>query len=181
MQKLLSRAALIASAGALALSPTAMASGGKLLGGGATGGGGGGSTTTTTSGGGGGGGGGTNTGGVNDPSPAVPCATLSNLAAPVGYYSIYAALWNDVTIQSCSSGDETVQLHVTNTNHDTGTVDYDVTTTYFLKKGSNAGVVIDNDFAPFNTNYDVRFDVSDASTGAPLATASTTATTPPQK
>lgn len=180
MQKLLSRAALFASAGALALAPAAMASGGKLAGGGATGGGGGGGTTTT-SGGGGGGGGGTNTGGVNDPAPAAPCATISNATAPVGYYSIYAALWNTVTVQSCSTGDETVQLRITNTNHDTGTVDFDAIAPYLLKKGANVGVVADNDFAPFDTNYDVRYDVSDASTGAPLATASLTATTPPQK
>jgi hypothetical protein len=188
MKKLFAGAAVTASALAMALSPAAMASGGKLFGGGATGGGGGGGTTTTTTttggGGGGGGGGGINSGGVNSGSgtdaPVVPCAALSNVSAPVGYYSTWAAVWNNYAVRSCATGSESVNVSVTNTNVATGQVDYSVTVPYTLTAGQNASSVLDNDFAPFSTDYDVKVQVTDNS-GNVLATQSLAATTPPQR
>jgi hypothetical protein len=188
MQRMITGAALAASALALTVSP-AMASGGKLFGGGATGGGGT-TTTTTTSGGGGGGGtsgGGSGGGGVHDPTttttapaPAPACATLANVTAPVGYYLTYAALWNDFTVKSCSGSIHTVNIHVTNTNRLTGAVDYDVTYAYSVGALANVNGVIDNDFAPFNTDYDVRIEARDES-GNLLDSATTVATTPPPR
>lgn len=185
MKKLFTGAAVTGSALAMALSPAAMASGGKLLGGGATGGGGGGTTTTTTTttatgGGGGGGGGGTNSGGVKDTTgttaPTTSCASLTNVSAPTGYYGP-TAVWNDFSLKNCSSASENLSVRVTNTNQITGSVDYDVTIPYTLASGQGTNAVLDNDFAPYSTTYDVKITVTDAS-GNALAAASTVATTP---
>lgn len=144
----------------------------------ATGGSGGGGGGTAT-----GGGGGVNSGGVRDlTSPTitpVACGAIVSLTAPVGYYSIWAALWNTYTVRSCATtgGAQTYNVRVRNINTATGTTDYDVTTAYALVPGQNVGSVLDNDFAPFNTSYTVQVDVSDAS-GNLLTTATTAATTP---
>lgn len=123
-------------------------------------------------------------GGVCDTVPApvaAACATLTNVTAPVGYYSVYAAVWNDFTIQSCSTRSETVTVQVTETNVATGSVDYDVVYPIVLFGGQNASFVLDNDFAPFNTTYTIGYTVRDSATGTVLGTASTTATTPPPR
>ena len=133
-----------------------------------------------TAGGGGTGGGGVNKGGVNDTAPATaaPCAALGNMSAPVGYYLTYAAIWNTFTVRSCSSSTETVNVEVTETNQATGLVDYDVVFPLTLIAAQNSSMVLDNDFAPFNTTYTVGFTATDAS-GNVLATGSVVATTPP--
>lgn len=131
--------------------------------------------------GGGGGGGGVNKGGVNDtgtPTVAAPCASLVNLSAPVGYYSTFAAIWNTFTVKSCSSSTEVVNVQVTETNAATGSVDYDLTYPFSLTATQSASVVLDNDFAPFNTTYTVTMTATDAS-GNVLSTGSVSATTPP--
>ena len=169
----LARIAVLSLVVALAVAPAALARGG-----GSTSGGGG------TGGGGTGGGGGTNSGGVNDTgtsTPAPSCATLPSATAPVGYYSTWAAVWNTFTVRSCSTRNETVNVRITNGNQLTGAIDYDVTGAYVLSPGQNLSSVYDNDFAPFSTPYDVSFVATDASTGAVLATATTTATTPPAR
>ena len=119
-------------------------------------------------------------GGVCDtvPTPvAAPCVTLTSVSAPVGYYSIWAAVWNDFTLQSCSTGSESVTVEVTETNVATGSVDYSVVMPTTLVPSQNLSYVLDNDFAPFSTTYRVDYVVRDSS-GAVLASASTTATTP---
>lgn len=150
-------------------------------GGGSTSSGGGGSTSTS---GGGGGGGGTNSGGTKDTTPApapvpatVPCASLTSGSATVGYYSVYAALWNNWSMRSCADGVETVTLEVINRDVADGSIDYDVAVPYTLGAGQTAGGVYDNDFAPFSTTYDVIFRIMDAS-GSLLSTQTYSATTP---
>jgi hypothetical protein len=200
MQKLIRGAALGASVLALAVAPAAMASGGKAAGGGAVGGGGaaaGGGGGAAAGGGGGGGGGnsvgggggGGSRGGANDPitppvttptppPPTTPgCATLTSVSAPVGYYLTYAALWNDFTVKSCAPDNRSVTVSVTNTNHDTGSLDYSVSGSYAVTPGQGVSGVWDNDFAPFNTNYDVKIEVRDE-LGNLLDSSSATATTP---
>lgn len=132
------------------------------------------------SGGGGAGGGGVNKGGVNDTAPATaaPCAALGGMSAPVGYYSTFAAIWNTFTVRSCSSATESINVEVTETNQSTGLVDYDVIFPITLVAAQNSSMVLDNDFAPFNTTYTVSFTATDAS-GNVLATGSVLATTPP--
>jgi uncharacterized repeat protein (TIGR01451 family) len=122
-----------------------------------------------------------NKNGVNDLAPVVatPCAGLGGLAAPTGYYSIWAAIWNTLTVRSCSTSTETVSVEVTETNVATGLVDYDVIVPMTLIAGQNVSMVLDNDFAPFNTTYTVAMTVSDPTTGTLLATGSVSATTPP--
>jgi uncharacterized repeat protein (TIGR01451 family) len=126
------------------------------------------------------GGGGVNKGGVNDttPAPATPCATLAAVSAPVGYYSVWAAIWNTFTIRSCSSSTQTVNVRVTETNVATGSIDYDLTMPLSLLGGQNSSMVLDNDFAPFDTTYRVDMTATDAS-GNVLSTGSVLATTPP--
>jgi uncharacterized repeat protein (TIGR01451 family) len=119
-------------------------------------------------------------GGICDTVPAPVasrCAVLTNVSAPVGYYSVWAAIWNTLTVQSCSLGSEAVNIEVTETNVATGLVDYSVVWPVTLTAGQNLGMVLDNDFAPFNTTYTIAYTVRD-STGAVLTTAATTATTP---
>lgn len=119
-------------------------------------------------------------GGICDTVPApiaAPCATLTAVSAPVGYYSIWAAIWNTYTIQSCSTGSEAVTVQVQETNVATGSVDYDITYPMSLVAGQNSGIVLDNDFAAYSTTYSVTFTVRDSS-GTVLSTGSTTATTP---
>ena len=145
------------------------ASGGGTGGGGASGGGGaatGGGTATK--------------GGLKDvvAAPVVPCVSLPSVTAPVGYYSVWAALWNTYTVRSCASGPESVTVRVTDTNVATGTVDYDVSMPTTLTAGQNQNMVLDNDFAPFSTTYAVTVTVIDSS-GAVLSSASVAATTPP--
>jgi uncharacterized repeat protein (TIGR01451 family) len=119
-------------------------------------------------------------GGVCDTVPApvgTPCAVLTSVSAPVGYYLSFAAIWNTFTVQSCSTGSEAVSLQVTETNVATGSIDYDITYPLSLAPSQNLGLVLDNDFAPFNTTYDITYTVRDLS-GVVLSAASTTATTP---
>jgi len=164
MQKFTRTALTVVAVAGLALTTAApaFASGG-------TGSGGGGGTST----------GGTNKGGVKDvtPLPVVPCATLPSVTAPVGYYSVWAAVWNTVTVKSCSSSTEAVNLEVSETNVATGLVDYDMIIPMSLTAGQNIGMVLDNDFAPFDTTYTVTATVTDSS-GSVLATQSLQATTP---
>jgi uncharacterized repeat protein (TIGR01451 family) len=122
-------------------------------------------------------------GGVCDTVPtSVPnaCATLTSVSAPVGYYSVWAAVWNDFTIQSCSTGNDSVTVEVTETNQATGAVEYSVVMPTILSAGQNLSYVLDNDFAPFSTTYLIGYVVRD-SAGNVLTTASTTATTPPAR
>jgi hypothetical protein len=171
MNKLARSVLTLVAVGGIALTAAtpAFASGG-------TGGGGGGGTAT-----GGGGGGSTTKGGVKDVPPVVvaaPCATLPSVTAPVGYYSTWAAVWNTVTVKSCSASTETVNVEVTETNVATGLVDYDIVIPMSLASNQNLSMVLDNDFAPFNTTYTVTAKVSDSSANV-LATQSLIATTPP--
>lgn len=201
MRKLVNTIAVAVCVGALAAPATALASG-KLAGGGATGGGGGGSTTTTTTSGGGGttsgGGGGTSGGGGGQvrgatdptapaPAPAPPppppgpaCATFASTSAPVGYYLTWAALWNDYTVRSCSTGTQDVSVTVTNTNVATGNVDYTITVPYTIAAGQNISGVLDNDFAPFSTDYAVKMELRDEA-GNLLDSSSLAVTTPPAR
>ena len=175
---------------ALMSAAPALASGGRASGGGATGGGGGGSAT----GGGGGGGGGANSGGVNGggandpaatptpapapaPAPQPGCATFTSSSAPVGYYLVYAALWHDYQIKSCNPLSETVSVRATDVNRATGATDYSVTVPYGLTGNGGATGVLDNDFAPFTTTYDIKLELIDQ-LGNVLDTSLLTATTP---
>jgi hypothetical protein len=197
MQQLWKSASVGASVLALMIAaPAAVASGGKAFGGGATGGGGGGgsTTTTTTVGGGGGGGGGgnqTQNRGVTDPAqtttptpapaPVAPpqpgCATFTSTSAPVGYYLTFAALWHDYQVKSCNSQIENVFVRVTDVNRATGASDYSVTVPYGLAGNGGATGVIDNDFAPFTTTYDIKMEILDQG-GNVLDTSQLSATTP---
>src|SRR4051794_675675 len=172
MQKMIRGAVVAASVLALTVASPAMARQGLTSGGGSGGGGGGGSLSS----------GGVNSGGVKDGTdPAVvPCATLSNVSAPVGYYSTFAAIWNDYTVRSCATGTTTVNVTVTNTNVATGQVDYSATIPYTIGAGSNVGAVVDNDFAPFDTAYNVRIEARDNG-GNLLDSSSLSATTPSPK
>ncbi|MFN8017866.1 MAG: hypothetical protein U0P45_07055 [Acidimicrobiales bacterium] len=119
-------------------------------------------------------------GGVCDtvPQPIAPaCAVLTSVTAPVGYYSVYAAVWNDFTIQSCSTSTEALTVEVTETDVADGSVDYRVVYPISLLPSQNSSMVLDNDFAPFNTTYDIAYTVRDSS-GSVLTTATTRATTP---
>ena len=119
-------------------------------------------------------------GGVCDlvpPPVGTPCAVLTSVSAPVGYYSIWAAVWNDFTIQSCSTGTQSLTVEVTETNVSTGTVDYDVVWPTSLLPSQNLSMVLDNDFAAYSTTYQVAYSVRDSS-GTLMTTSSATATTP---
>jgi uncharacterized repeat protein (TIGR01451 family) len=119
-------------------------------------------------------------GGVCDTTTttAAPCALLGSVSAPVGYYSVWAAIWNTMTVTSCSTTSEIINIEVTETNVATGLVDYDVVVPTTLTASQNLSMVLDNDFAPFNTTYTVTITVRDASANV-LATAAVNATTPP--
>jgi hypothetical protein len=183
MHKLSRLAALGALGLALAgAAPVALASGGGANSGGVNSGGGGG----TSGGGGGGGGGGGNRGGVSDvptPTPAPPppaqpgCATFTSTTAPVGYYLTWAALWHDYQIRSCNPQSEVVSVRVKDVNRATGNTDYTMTVAYSLPPGGSMTGVIDNDFAPFTTTYDLTYELVDA-TGAVVDSSSLSATTP---
>jgi hypothetical protein len=184
----------------------AMASGGKAGGGGATGGGGGATATggggaaagggSAAGGGGGGGGGGVNSGGVNGggandapapvvapapgPGPSTPaCATFQSATAPVGYYMVWAAVWNDFTIRDCAGRAEDVDVETIDAECTTGRVDYDTTVPYALQSNQNVAGVLDNDFGPFDTTYCITYIATDVQTGAQLDRSTLTATTPP--
>jgi hypothetical protein len=121
-------------------------------------------------------------GGACDSVPSVqaaPCAALTAVSAPVGYYLTYAAIWNTFTLQSCSSGSETVSIQVQELNQLTGVVDYDVTWYVTLSPSQNYSMVLDNDFAPNDTPYTISYTVRDAS-GNQLDLSSLVATTPPK-
>jgi uncharacterized repeat protein (TIGR01451 family) len=111
---------------------------------------------------------------------AAPCAALTSVTAPVGYYLIYAAIWNTFTLQSCSSSSETVSVQVQELNTITGAIDYDVTWYVSLVPSQNYSMVLDNDFAAYSTPYTITYTVRDAS-GNVLSTQSTSATTPGQQ
>jgi hypothetical protein len=108
---------------------------------------------------------------------AAPCAALTSVTAPVGYYLTFAAIWNTFTLQSCSSGSETVSVQVQELNTLTGSIDYDVTWFVPLVPSQNYSMVLDNDFAAYTTPYIITYTVRDAS-GTVLDTSSVNATTP---
>ena len=133
-------------------------------------------------------------GGVNDaptpaPAPIVvptpsgppgpPCAAFQSASAPVGYYSIYAALWNDYTIRDCADHAEDVDVEVVDADCESGRVDYDVTYLNPLSANQNLSMVLDNDFAPFSTSYCITYTATDVATGAQLDRTTLAATTPP--
>lgn len=178
MQKLIRLSALAASIGTLALVPAGAMAQGGAGGGGA---GGGGTARPVATGGGAGGAGGVNKGGVKDATavPVPACATLTSAAAPVGYFSVWAALWNDYTVRSCSTATESLTVTITNTNVATGQVDFTYSVPVTLTPGQNQSGVVDNDFAPFSTLYDVKMELKDGSgNGGVLDTQSVQATTP---
>jgi hypothetical protein len=192
-----------ASLALMVAAPAAVASGGKAFGGVATGGGGTTTTTTTTTtaSGGGGGGGGTAGGGGGGgtqtqnrgatdpaqtttvapapaPAPSGPaCATFTSTSAPVGYYLTFAALWHDYQVKSCNTLSENVSVRATDVNRATGAADYTVTVPYGLASGGSVTGVLDNDFAPFSTTYDVKMEIVDQA-GNVLDSSLITATTP---
>ncbi len=119
-------------------------------------------------------------GGVCDIVPVatdVPCAVLTSVSAPVGYYSSFAAVWNTFTVQSCSTAVETITVDIVETDVADGSVDYAQTYATSLNPSQNLGVVLDNDFAPFDTTYDITYTVKDGQ-GTLLGTATVRATTP---
>jgi hypothetical protein len=177
MQKLMRRSAVTAVVAALAVAPTAMAFGGA-----GSGGGGGGTARPVATGGGGGGGGGVNKGGVKDTgtTAAPACATITSVGAPVGYFSTFAALWNEYSVKSCGTGTQNLTMTITNTNRLTGAVEFSYVAPVILTAGQNSSGMVDNDFAPFSTDYDVSFDLRDGK-GTPLDTQTIQATTPAQK
>lgn len=127
------------------------------------------------------GGGGVNKGGVNDPTTTAtptPCATLANVSAPVGYYLTWAAIWNTFTVRSCSSSTESITVQVTETNTANAVVDYNLSYPMSLTATQSLSMVLDNDFAPFNTTYNITMTAFDAS-GNVLSSGSVIATTPP--
>jgi hypothetical protein len=73
-----------------------------------------------------------------------------------------------------------VNVQATETDAATGALAYNVTVAYGLTAGQSASGVLDNDFAPFDTNYAVTYRVTDTS-GNLLDTQSTAATTPPPR
>jgi uncharacterized repeat protein (TIGR01451 family) len=111
---------------------------------------------------------------------AAPCAALTSVTAPVGYYLIYAAIWNTFTVQSCSSSAEAVSVQIQELNTITGAIDYDVTWFVTLTPSQNFSMVLDNDFAAYSTPYTITYTVRDSS-GNVLSTRSTSATTPGPK
>jgi hypothetical protein len=193
MKHFVKATSVAASLALMVAAPAAVASGGKAFAGGATGGGGTTTTTTTTAGGGGGGGtgGGTQTQnrGATDPAlttapapapaPTGPaCATFTSATAPVGYYLTYAALWHDYQVKSCNNQTENVSVRATDVNRATGASDYTVTVPYTLASGGGSVTgVLDNDFAPFSTTYDIKMELVDQA-GNVLDTSLLTATTP---
>ena len=75
-----------------------------------------------------------------------------------------------------------VNVRTTNTNVATGTIDYDVTMSHTLTDNQNvSSMVLDNDFAPFDTTYYVDMTATDASSGAILDSRRLTITTPPPR
>ncbi|MFM2078609.1 MAG: hypothetical protein RJA49_2499 [Actinomycetota bacterium] len=119
-------------------------------------------------------------GGVCDSVPtaiAAPCAVLTSVSAPVGYYSTFAAVWNTFTVQSCSTSLETITVDVVETDIADGSVDYTSTYAVSLNPSQNLGIVLDNDFAPFDTTYDVSYTVKDGQ-GNVLGTSTVRVTTP---
>ena len=119
-------------------------------------------------------------GGVCDSVPtatAATCAVLTSVSAPVGYYSTFAAVWNTFTVQSCSTGLETITIDVVETDVADGSVDYTSTYAVSLNPSQNLGIVLDNDFAPFDTTYDVSYTVKDGQ-GNLLSTSTVRVTTP---
>ena len=131
--------------------------------------------------GGGGSGGGGGGGGIDATQTTGPCIKLTNVTDPVGYYLTWAAVWHNFTVKSCSLSTQTVNLTVTDTNTATGQAEFSETFSYYLVASDRASSVIDNDFAPFSVDYAITTTVTDASSGAVLASATVNATTPPQK
>jgi hypothetical protein len=154
MHRLMMKAMLGALVLALAVAASAVASGGSGSGGGGGGGGGGGSTSS----------GGTNSGGVKDVAPAraVPCANLVNVSDPVGHYLTWAAAWHNSTVNSCSANVQTLTITVEDRNTATGQVEFSYSGTYSVASNGKVQNMIDNDFAPFDVNYDIVTTVTDA-------------------
>jgi hypothetical protein len=62
----------------------------------------------------------------------------------------------------------------------TGAADFSYSTPLSLTPGQNTSGVVDNDFAPFSTDYNVQIDVRDGK-GTLLDSQSLQASTPPQR
>jgi hypothetical protein len=129
------------------------------------------------SGGSGGGGGG---GGGGSSTTLTPSAQISSFSVPTGKYGSWAAIWANWTVKN-TGPTEFITVQIEEINQATGATDWSRTWTGYLGTNSSASNVFDNDFAPWNTTYLVKFTVIETSTGTVLAAAQAYASTGTQK
>jgi hypothetical protein len=178
------RIAPLVCAGALALAAApAFASGGTGHGG------------TTASGGSASGGGGAPSGGHNagetTPAPApapappsttppvtTPCATIVAYTQPTGYVNGGTAIWHNITVASCDSRPQNLDIEAVDKDPKTGQVEYQQYIYTPVSGYGYTGAQLDNDLIPYGTTYNITYYVKDHSTGKVLATDTASATTP---
>lgn len=131
----------------------------------------------------------TSGGPVTPPAPvpaATPCAAVTSITAlgrkTTGEPAFGFEINGDYAVTSCSSIAETVVVHVTFSNWNTGTVlsSYDAETTP-LAAGKGTKGLFHFGFLPQRSSYKIEVTVSDAATGDVLASRWTVAGTPAAK
>jgi hypothetical protein len=143
--------------------------------------------------------GGVNSGGVNTggggggttAAPATPCAQIQGWSAPAGQTPgdrASGAVWSSWTVKNCSTGTGRYNQQISYTNLITGDVTGGpacaLTTvaaygqTIPMSSGQGISCKLDNDFLPLATSFTVSVNVYDTTTGAVLATQSSTVSTP---
>lgn len=100
-----------------------------------------------------------------------PAIQISNFKVTTGKYRSWAAIWTNYTVKNTGvDGDITVTVEEVNTA--TGNVDFSRSISGFLGINKTVSYTWDDDFGPWNTNYQVKITVTETSTGNVLATQS---------
>jgi hypothetical protein len=118
--------------------------------------------------------GGASGGGGGSPvaTPSGVCAPIASLTNTVGYYRSWAAIWTTFTLPACEVGTAGT-WDMTFHNDDTGQIDYERRASYVVPS-SGYSAVVDDDFAPFSTNYTVTLTLTDSNGVRTSRSASTT-------
>ncbi len=112
------------------------------------------------------------------------CASIISMNASGGYNpgsTAIGAIWAGYKVSNCGGASQ-LDMELVESDQATGVVAWRSPYSPVVAGGATAGIgLVDNDYAPLSTTYDVIVNVRDHSTGELLDTRTMVASTPPPK
>jgi len=113
-----------------------------------------------------------------------PCASIISMNASGGYApgsNTVGAIWAGYKVSNCGGASQ-LDMELVESNQATGLVAWRNPYSPVVAGGATGGVgLVDNDYAPLSTTYQVVVNVRDHATGELLDTASMVTSTPPAR